>query len=206
MEVPAGRIILLNGFPGIGKLAIARALQPLVAKDLSLTRLIDNHLLIDPAQAIIPGRDPRHKALRAKIRQVAFEALEEEFSVTPELTVIMTNCLADTEEDIAVLEEHVKLAMDCGIPIYLVNIECDKEEHMLRLRDRCRYTGGKTKLSDEAILERMLNEHVLVNDTKVHTKPGRDVQLKELMLDTTHRRIAVSAMEVLKFVSTVCRD
>lgn len=154
-------IIFLNGFPGVGKLTIARTLKVLLPKDPDSIRLIDNHTLVDLAQAIIPGRGPAHNALRGKIRQVAFEALKQEFVTNPTLIVIMTGCLGDTKEDTAMLAEHMELARDCNVPLHLIDIECDKEEHMVRIRTPERYVEGKTKLSDETILSRILGQHVL---------------------------------------------
>ena len=49
---PAGCVIFINGFPGIGKLSIARSLQGQLA-DMA-TRLFDNHLIIYLAEAIHP--------------------------------------------------------------------------------------------------------------------------------------------------------
>lgn len=57
-----GEAIFLNGFPGVGKLPISKALAAkLPAGD---TILLDNYLLIDPINAIIPGRGTSHKDLR----------------------------------------------------------------------------------------------------------------------------------------------
>jgi len=42
---PLASVILINGFPGVGKLTIARALQKKIGAN---ARLIDNNLLIDP--------------------------------------------------------------------------------------------------------------------------------------------------------------
>ena len=56
-------IIVLNGFPGVGKYTILKEVQALLAADKS-PRLIDNHLLIDPAAALYPGRGVHHHELR----------------------------------------------------------------------------------------------------------------------------------------------
>jgi chloramphenicol 3-O-phosphotransferase len=167
IESLTGSLIFLNGFPGVGKLTIARALKGLLPRYPDSIRLIDNHTLIDPAQAIIPDRGPAHKALRAKICEVVFEALKHEFAGNPALTVIMAGCLADTKEDTDMLAEHMELARACNVPLHLIDIECDKEEHMVRIRTPERYVEGKTKLSDETVLGRILGQYVLCEGVKL---------------------------------------
>ncbi|KAG6805388.1 hypothetical protein H0H93_004898, partial [Arthromyces matolae] len=66
----SGMIVVLNGFPGTGKHTILKQLQALLPTHKS--RLIDNHLLIDPAQALYPDRSEEHHALRREIRAVFF--------------------------------------------------------------------------------------------------------------------------------------
>lgn len=108
MSVPRSRgcLILLNGFPGVGKLAIARELQSKLG-DVD-TRLIDNHLIIDLAEAIHPGRGPKHKALRKQLRQTLLEELRG--LPNPETSVIMTVCLGNNEGDAAVFAEHIDVS------------------------------------------------------------------------------------------------
>ena len=50
-------IVLFNGFPGVGRYSIARELESIIPGE---TRLIDNHMLIHPVEAIHPGRTPEH--------------------------------------------------------------------------------------------------------------------------------------------------
>ena len=178
-----GCIVLLNGFPGVGKLTIAQAIKDNLPEHNA--RLIDNHVLIDPAEAIVPGRGPAHKLLRAKVRRVAFEALTEEFVSQPNLKVIMTGCLADNAEDTAVLTEHLRIAKDTNVPFYLVGVTCDREEHGRRLEAPARTAGGKTKLRDENILRELLEHHVLVDPKKVPEEVLTVVEFEHVVLDTT---------------------
>ncbi|KAJ5647160.1 hypothetical protein N7490_003532 [Penicillium lividum] len=76
-----GRAIFLNGFLGVGKLAIAKAFAEKLPTDDRI--LLDNHLLIDPVDVTIPGCSKRHKDRRRRFRQVAFDALKED--PTPDL-------------------------------------------------------------------------------------------------------------------------
>ena len=103
---PSGCLVILNGFPGVGKLTIARSLQSRLTN--VETRLIDNHLVIDPAEAIHAGRGHRHKTFREKLRQVIFDELK----TIPEhgTVLIMTCSLGTNVEDAAVFVKHLKVS------------------------------------------------------------------------------------------------
>lgn len=101
-----GCLVLLNGFPGTGKLSIARELQSRLP-DVE-TRLIDNHLIIDAAEAIHPGRGPEHKALRSRLRRTILDELKA--LPDPNTIIIMTLCLGAHEEDAGVYAEHVDVS------------------------------------------------------------------------------------------------
>lgn len=66
-------IVHINGFPGTGKLTVAR----LLAEKLSVlnARLVHNHLLIDPAGAILPRSSIGYQPLRRVIRAAVFTTL-----------------------------------------------------------------------------------------------------------------------------------
>lgn len=102
-----GCLVLLNGYPGVGKLSVARTLQLKLQQDVQ-TRLIDNHLIIDPAQAVHPGRGPEHKALRNRLRHVILDELKA--LSDPNGILIMTLSLGSNEEDAAVYAEHVDVS------------------------------------------------------------------------------------------------
>lgn len=58
--------IWINGFPGVGKLTVARALQA----QLPNSDLIDNHSLIDVVK--LPRDHPEYNGQREQVRQDAF--------------------------------------------------------------------------------------------------------------------------------------
>ncbi|KAF2823792.1 hypothetical protein CC86DRAFT_297778 [Ophiobolus disseminans] len=178
-----GCIVLLNDFPGVGKLTIARAIKDNLPEN--AVRLIDNRVLIDPAEAIAPGRGPAHKLIRAKVRRVAFGALTTELLSQPNLKAIMTDCPADTTEDTAVLAEHIRVAKDTNVPFYFVGVTCDQEEHGRRLDTPTRTVGGKTKLRDESVLRELLEQHVLVDPKKLSEELLTVVEIVHVVLDTT---------------------
>jgi chloramphenicol 3-O-phosphotransferase len=146
-KVKRGRSALLKGFLGVGKFTIAQAIKAGLPQ--GSTRLVDDHILIDPAEAIIPDRDVAPKFLWQQLQRVASEALTEETVSQPYFKVIMTGCLAYNAEDTAVLVEHLRIAKDMIVPFYLVGVICECEEHGQRLGAPSRASGSKTKWQDE---------------------------------------------------------
>lgn len=107
ISAPKGCVVLVNGLPGTGKVAIARALQTKLQDN--ETRLIDNHLIIDLAEAVHPGRGSQNKMLRGHLRSTIIHETVE--LPDPDTVVIMTVCLADNVEDAAMFAECVDVSI-----------------------------------------------------------------------------------------------
>lgn len=192
LSLLTGRVILLNGFPGVGKFSIGRRLFEMFNP--RHARFIDNHLLIDPVQAIAPGRGSDRKTLRRAIRQVAFDALCAIGDKST--TLILTSCLSTTEEDQQVFEEYLAIASRRNIPFYLFNIFCDTKQHHSRLVTTERSTRSKTKLINPEVLDHMLDEHKLVDLPHVQTHLPQIYVRHIFELDTTYKSIDESAAEI----------
>lgn len=98
---------MLNGFPGVGKLTIARSLQSSLTNQNVETRLIDDHLIIDPAEAVHPGRGHQHRAFRDKLRNLAFD--EPKTLPEQDIVLIITCSLGANLEDAALFAEHLEV-------------------------------------------------------------------------------------------------
>lgn len=193
----AGRVIFLNGFPGVGKYSIGRKLHTLF--DLPHVRFVDNHVLIDPVQAIAPGRDSDHKELCRAFRKVAFDALCN--IPDQDVTIILTSCLSSTAEDREVFEEHLRIASCRGIPIYIFNINCAPSEHNVRLSARERSAGTKTKLLDPKILDSMMSKHRLIRLSDLEQSHEGNIERRLFELDTTGQSIEESAAKIFATVT-----
>jgi hypothetical protein len=102
-----GCLVLFNGFPSVGKLTVARSLQSSLTNQSVEIRLIDNHLIIDPAEAVHPGREHQHRAFRDKLRNLIFDELK----TLPEqdIVFIMTCSLGANVAEAAVFAEHLEV-------------------------------------------------------------------------------------------------
>jgi chloramphenicol 3-O-phosphotransferase len=191
-----GRVVLLNGFPGVGKFSIGRSLFNMF--DYKHARYIDNHLLIDPVEAIVPGRGPEHKELRRAFREVAFDALCN--TGDKSTTLIFTSCLSLAEEDQHVFEEYLAIASRRQVPFLLFNISCDRVEHHSRLVTTERVGGSKTKLVIPEVLDDMLNEQNLVELAHGQTGLLQTPANHQFELDTTYNSIDESALKIYSIV------
>lgn len=190
-------VILLNGFPGVGKSAIGQELFRLFGS--ANARFLDNHLLIDPVQAILPGRDTGHKSLRREFRRVAFTALKE--LQDPDVVIILTGCLGSTQEDLEVFYEHLQIAVHRCIPMYLVNITCEEKEHLSRLTSTERSQDNKTKLQNQDTLHDLLRNHTLIQPKVNEISFTMDVDLRLVELDSSGLSIAESAADIWRRLS-----
>jgi len=157
---PPPFLLLLNGFPGVGKLTLARNLSTLLGqdKDGPQVRLLDNHLLIDPVSAIEPERTPYHYELRKAFRDVAFSALK---NLPGKVVMLMTDCLSETVEGRTQFEEYLGVALARGCTMVVCNLVCGEQENKQRLG--CEKRRGSGKLMDITLLERFRREYRLLD-------------------------------------------
>jgi hypothetical protein len=166
-RTPLPFLLLLNGFPGVGKLTLARNLSTLLVQDEGglEVRLLDNHLLIDPVSAIEPERTPYHYELRKAFRDVAFSALK---NLPGKVAILMTDCLSETVEGRTQFEEYLGVALAKGCTMVVCNLVCGEQENKQRLGCEKRRESGK--LMDIKLLERFRREYRLLNLERLENK------------------------------------
>jgi hypothetical protein len=190
-------LIFINGYPGVGKYTIAKLILKTLGSD---STFIHNHLLIDPVEAIHPGRTPAHYALRKKFRDVAFDALIADSN--SQLSIVMTISLAANNDDIAVMHEHLRIAWERQVPAYWINLTCDDREHKARIVSDERKNGGTSKCTDPAVLDaiKARSGTTLLTATDIaNAISGFTVECREL--DTSRRspeECAEAALEWMK--------
>ena len=185
-------VVLIKGFPGVGKFTVARSLFN--ALDPSRTRLVDNHLLIDPVEAIAPGRNAAHYTLRRTFRRAAFDALK---TLDADTTIVITSCLASNPADADILAEHVEIAQARNVSFVLINMTCGRETHMQRVQSVERMAGTKTKLRDVRTLKTIMMKHKLVNPKDFTV--GQD-SIAIFDLDTTGKSESELADQLLDLI------
>jgi hypothetical protein len=145
---PQGRplpIIHINGFPGTGKLSIAQHLIKQLPQHNIPTKLVHNHLLIDPADAVLHRTQPGYQTIRRAIRAAVFSALEQE-SATYGATYIFTDFQSSDAVGSSVCAEYAATATKRGCILISVVLKCEEEENLRRVASSDR--GITKKLTD----------------------------------------------------------
>ncbi|MBX5174651.1 AAA family ATPase [Rhizobium sp. NZLR1b] len=151
-QKPASRIVHINGWPGTGKLTVGR----LLAERLG-ARLIDNHTLLNPAEALFSRSDPLHASLRGQIRQAFFD---HAVRADPAESFVFTDALSDDADDSAVFSWYRDLAAARGVNLVAILIDCAPEENARRLASPGR--SEALKLTDTATLQRLRANYKLL--------------------------------------------
>ncbi|KAF4632735.1 hypothetical protein G7Y89_g5385 [Cudoniella acicularis] len=132
-------IIHINAYPGTGKLTIATALTTLLPKT---TKLVHNHLLINPADAILTRSQPGYQALRRSIRAAVFQTLIHE-PATHNTAYIFTDFQSTDEVGSAVCKEFENAAAERGGKFVPIVLWCREDVNLERLIEGERKERGK---------------------------------------------------------------
>ena len=174
-------ILHVNGWPGCGKLTIAR----LVAAGLGV-RLVDNHTLLNPAEALFDRGDPLHRSLRYKLREVVFAHAAQSTSGVP---IVFTDALADDAGDAALFDDYRALARNRSARLVSAILDCDLDENVQRLTQ-----AGRTehrKLTHPAVLRDLRDKYVLL----------RPEGVEKIELDVTRLSAEEAASALLDHLS-----
>jgi hypothetical protein len=146
----------------VGKYTIARE----VAK-LNDAVVVDNHVVNHPilvllkwdaARPLPPGTLDR----TAPIREAVFATIEE---IAPrEISYVLTNVLADTEEDRAIYERVRAIAAHRGSVFLPVLLTCERDEQLRRVESTGR--AARLKVADPRAVERLMESvpHLVPDD------------------------------------------
>ncbi|KAF4332064.1 heterokaryon incompatibility (het-6OR allele) [Fusarium beomiforme] len=128
--------IYLNGYPGIGKLTIAKELEKLLPN----SRLYHSHLLIDSVDAMVDRTCPGYHGMRTGLRRY----LLNEIAISQYTK-----------------KHNVDLYRCRGVPFISIVLEREMEENIRRAVNVVRGQTVSAKLTDEKILREVLqNENI----------------------------------------------
>ena len=137
-------LVVLNGYPGVGKLTIAQELVGLIEG-----RLLDIHTVYNVAFALTEFKSPEFMEAIEKIEAIAHDLVRKLPRSTP---VVMTTVLAGSsawgDAEWARIEA---LGLDRE-PLCVVHIQCDLNENIRRIEAEGR--GAKRKPRDGGMARR----------------------------------------------------
>ncbi|KAF5667625.1 aaa atpase family [Fusarium heterosporum] len=159
-------VVHLNGFPG---------------------KLVHNHLLIDPAGAVLLRTSADYQPLRCAIRAVIFDTISVSQD-TFDSVFVFTDFQSDDSVGRGVM------AARRGCTFVPITVNCTKEENLRRLVSSERDLHGK--LTDADLVARIRDNSV------VHQWPNNSIHLE---LDLTRLDADTSAGITFKHLMKVCK-
>ncbi|KAF3073165.1 hypothetical protein CFAM422_005126 [Trichoderma lentiforme] len=185
-------IIHLNGFPGTGKLTVARHLEQLLAPQ---ARLIHNHLLINPADAVLRRDEEGYQNLRHAIRAAIFASLIGS-TATHNIAYLFTDFQSSDEIGSAVCAEYLAAAQNRGCELISVVLSCDVDTNVERLTTDERRAHGK-----------IVNAELLKKFRKgVEIHRFEDLGVKRFELDVSTLSAEEAAKHILEHVVKSCPE
>ena len=156
------RVVYLYGPPGVGKLTVGTALAELTG-----FRLFHNHLTVNLATAVFRRDTEPWRDLIRHVRRDVFSAAAREG-----VSLICTGVFAGTDEHTEAIRVMLQPVYDVGGAVSYVQLVCEREEHLARVRNPSRALHHK--LMDPRVVEERY-----AGDPTLPFEPS-------LRLDTTH--------------------
>ena len=122
-------------------------------------RLLDNHTLLNPAEALFDRSDPQHRELRLKVRQATFELLA---NAPSPVRVVFTDALSEDRGDRELFDDYRRLAERRRTQLHCVVLDCSDEENRRRLVADGR--SAHRKLTDVSVLDMLRSRHRLLRN------------------------------------------
>lgn len=133
-------VIHINGWPGSGKRSIGKILAANMGG-----RLLDNHAMLNPAEALFERSDPLHLELHQAVRDITFDYAAR---VAPTVPIVLTDPLSDDAHDTSVFERFRALAVRRKARLVAVTLDIDLAENVRRLESPDRADHRKLTRAD----------------------------------------------------------
>lgn len=180
-------IIHINGWPGVGKLTVAR-----IVADRLDAHLVDNHVILNPALAIAEHGSPAFTAISEEIRSILARHIE---ATPPGEIFVFTDALEEgAPVCTAIFERVVQLAEKRAVSLLSVCLDCNPAENARRLTDPRR--AEQRKLTDVDTLTGYRNTLTLLRPPVDH----------RLDLDTTDLSPEAAADRILRTARGLLAD
>ncbi len=148
-------LIHLIAYPATGKFTIAKALK----KQLG-AYLIDNHTINNVFFSVTDLSQqlpPQVFSFISKAYDLLFDYLR---TINPQKPLILTNCLCDSEGDLAFVSKTQALCKDIGYKYLPIKLILDEEEMLRRLPSADR--KAKMKLTNPELLKHFIKTYPLI--------------------------------------------
>ncbi|KAM3553079.1 hypothetical protein MY1884_006875 [Beauveria asiatica] len=185
-------IIHINGFPGTGKLTVAKHLEQLLTPR---ARLVHNHLLINAADAVLRRDEAGYQNLRRAVRTAVFSSLADS-AATHKFVYLFTDFQSNDEVGSGVCAEYLAAARQRKCKLVSVILGCDVNTNVGRLVTGERRAHGK--ITDEALLRKFRDA--------VDIHRFEDLEVSSLEMDVSSVNAEEAAKQILQHVVRVCPE
>lgn len=169
-------VLHINGWPGSGK----RTIGAIIAAQIG-GRLLDNHVMLNPAEALFERQDPLHASLSSAVRTVT---LDHAARLALGVSIVFTDSLSDDETDTKRFEDFRQLATRRNARLISVVLGIAPEENVRRL-----LTPGRSehrKLTRPEVLRQMRERYRLLRPAEVEVF---DLDVTQLTADKAAAQI-----------------
>ena len=173
-------IIHLNGWPGSGKRTIGAILAAQIG-----ARLLDVHVMLNPAEALFERDDPLHAALRDGVRSMV---LDYAAKLAPGTSLVLTDPLAADEAGVTLFKRFQDLAAQRNARLLSIVLDIGLGENLRRLETPSR--AEHRKLTRPDVLLRMRDRYELLQPQ------GAEI----MTLDITHLSADEAAARILEWI------
>jgi hypothetical protein len=186
-------IIHINAFAGTGKLTIANCLIQKLQSTSTPAKLVHNHLLINPVDAILHRSQPGYQEARKAIRSTVFDILEKN-EETRGTAYVFTDFQSDNELGSAACKEYEDMARKRGCSFVPVVLRCEEEENLRRVVSSER--AGRGKIVDVELMKMFLGGGMVIHRFE-ELEWFLDIDVTHLSADEAAERIKTHLEKVL---------
>ncbi len=180
-------IVVLNGYPGVGKLTVGRALIERIGG-----RLLDVHSVYNVAFALTEFKSPEFRSTVEKVEAIGHDLIR---ALPEDVPIVLTHVLTDDTSDWGQTEwDRLQELGRLRPPFCVVHLSCTLDENIKRIGDPGR--NAMRKLRDEATARRNQDQ------ARPLTSRGADHLLK---LDTTGLTAADAADRIAEWLPAAPR-
>lgn len=152
------KILLLNGYPGVGKYTIAKELAETIN-----AKLIDNHLISNPIMSLFDTNQPYPKDVwehTSQIRKTVMNAIKT-LSSSRDFSYIFTNVLYQRNTQDQEIYQQIKNLADAVSSQFIpIELTCDLSENQNRIIQPSR--SARFKMTCPDALRRSRDNHTLL--------------------------------------------
>ncbi|KAH6984740.1 hypothetical protein BKA56DRAFT_614459 [Ilyonectria sp. MPI-CAGE-AT-0026] len=180
--------IYINGYPGVGKLTVAKELCKLLPK----AKLVSNHLLIDPVAAIFERTGEEYQPLRQLLRRQVLKSMAISTS-TRDVTWVFTDQQSSSALGSSAARDYQEAAAVRASPFISIILHCELNENLKRAVGGDRGNNSNTKLTDQGILQNIKKKEDIF---QFHDK-------YELVLEVTNLSPSEAATKIYEHIGKV---